>query len=135
MSIVLCLLQFEYSLGSNVGQYTIQVPRSFRFFNHIYKRMELLTGTFRSIIPYWPELFRSIIPYWPELFRSIIPYWPEQVIFYFFIFFSYFLFFLGRGCRWMNWRQPKWKTSKMEDDQTERRPKWKMTKMKDNQKW
>ena len=37
-----------------------------------------------------------------------------------------------------NGRQPKWKMTKMEDDQNGRRqngrrPKWKMTKMEDNQ--
>merc|ERR1712030_152189 len=30
-----------------------------------------------------------------------------------------------------NGRRPKWKTTKMEDDQNGGRPKWKMTKMKD----
>ena len=32
-----------------------------------------------------------------------------------------------------NGRQPKWKTTKMEDDQNGRRPKWKTTKMEDDQ--
>ena len=32
-----------------------------------------------------------------------------------------------------NGKQPKWKTTKMEDDQNGRRAKWKMTKMKDEQ--
>ena len=30
-------------------------------------------------------------------------------------------------------RRPKWKTTKMEDDQNERRQKWKMTKIEDGQ--
>merc|ERR1711947_40615 len=32
-----------------------------------------------------------------------------------------------------NGRRPKWKTTKMEDDQNGKRPKWKTTKMEDDQ--
>ena len=32
-----------------------------------------------------------------------------------------------------NYKRPKWKMTKIEDDQTGRQPKWKTTKMEDDQ--